>query len=199
MLYRFGWRPWDFDSTPIELEEVAAELKPGRALGLGCRSGRQAVQLAKHGWNVTVVDNDASAVASAGRYANAANVDVTFQLSDVARAGGLEVEGEFDLLYDIDSFQQLPMGSRLDYERNVSQAARAGATYVLLALPPSFLWRFLALANGVDFADVESLFGSDFQLVNRRAVQNWPFAPVCYRMHRNTRPRSDMLRPRSAV
>jgi ribosomal protein L11 methylase PrmA len=71
MMYRFGWRPWDFDATPIELQEVAAELKPARALGLGCRSGRQAVDLAKLGWNVTVIDDDPGAVASARRNANA--------------------------------------------------------------------------------------------------------------------------------
>jgi SAM-dependent methyltransferase len=199
MMYRFGWRPWDFDTTPIEFEEVVAELKPGRALGLGCRSGRQAVELAQRGWSVTVLDDNAGAVVSARRNANAANVDVTFQLSDVAQAGGLDVEGDFDLLYDIDCFQQVPIGSRPDYERNVSRAAREGAAYVLLAVAPSFLWRSVASAKGVDFAEVESLFGSDFQVVSQRAAHDWPFGHVCYWMRRNTQPRSDSLNPRSVL
>jgi SAM-dependent methyltransferase len=199
MMHRFGWRSWDFDPTPIELEEAAAALKPGRALGLGCRSGRQAVELAKLGWNVTVLDDDASAVALARRNASAANVEVTFQISNVASPEGFELKGEFDLLFDIRSFQQVPIESRPDYERNVSRAAREGAAYVLFAVPPSFLWRLIASGKGVELADVESLFGTDFQLVSQRAVHDWPFAPVCYQLRRHTRPRSDALHSRSVV
>ena len=38
------------------LAETAMTLKPGRALDLACGSGRNAVWLAEHGWQVTAVD-----------------------------------------------------------------------------------------------------------------------------------------------
>jgi SAM-dependent methyltransferase len=187
MMYRFGWRPWDFDPTPVELEEVAGGLKPGRALGLGCRSGRPAIELAQRGWSVTVLDDDPDAVASARHNADAAHVPVNFQLSDVARAGGLDVKGDFDLVYDIYLFQQVPIGRHPDYERNVSQATREGAVYLLFAPRTSSFWRFVALARGVDLAEVQRLFGSDFQVVSRRSDGSWPAPRVCYRMRRNNR------------
>jgi SAM-dependent methyltransferase len=38
------------------LVETATKLKPGRALDLACGTGRNAVWLAEHGWQVTAVD-----------------------------------------------------------------------------------------------------------------------------------------------
>ena len=50
-------------STPTPLlVETAQKLKPGRALDLACGTGRNAVWLAEHGWNVTAVDGSASAI-----------------------------------------------------------------------------------------------------------------------------------------
>jgi len=43
------------EPTPL-LVETARNLKPGRALDLACGSGRNAVWLAQHGWQVTAVD-----------------------------------------------------------------------------------------------------------------------------------------------
>src|SRR5579863_4144938 len=41
--------------TPL-LVETAGKLKPGRALDLACGTGRNAIWLAEHGWQVTAVD-----------------------------------------------------------------------------------------------------------------------------------------------
>src|ERR1700690_1470958 len=41
--------------TPL-LVETARKLKPGRALDLACGTGRNAIWLAEHGWQVTAVD-----------------------------------------------------------------------------------------------------------------------------------------------
>ena len=43
------------EPTPL-LVQTALKLKPGRALDLACGTGRNAVWLAEHGWQVTAVD-----------------------------------------------------------------------------------------------------------------------------------------------
>jgi tellurite methyltransferase len=47
--------------TPL-LVETATKLIPGRALDLACGTGRNAVWLAEHGWDVTAVDGSAAAI-----------------------------------------------------------------------------------------------------------------------------------------
>jgi tellurite methyltransferase len=44
------------------LVDVAQRLTPGRALDLACGTGRNAVWLAGHGWNVTAVDGSPAAI-----------------------------------------------------------------------------------------------------------------------------------------
>jgi tellurite methyltransferase len=53
----------DLDITPAPLlVEVADKLPPGRALDLACGAGRNAIYLARLGWNVTAVDGSAVAI-----------------------------------------------------------------------------------------------------------------------------------------
>jgi len=47
--------------TPL-LVETASKLKPGRALDLACGTGRHAIWLAEHGWQVTAVDRSPVAI-----------------------------------------------------------------------------------------------------------------------------------------
>lgn len=50
-------------STPTPLLiETAQKLKPGRALDLACGTGRNAIWLAEHGWQVTAVDRSPVAI-----------------------------------------------------------------------------------------------------------------------------------------
>jgi len=44
------------------LVETARQLKPGRALDLACGTGRNALWLAEHGWEVTAVDRSPIAI-----------------------------------------------------------------------------------------------------------------------------------------
>lgn len=57
-------------STPTPLlVETAQTLKPGRVLDLACGTGRNAVWLAEHGWQVTAVDGSAAAIEAVRRMA----------------------------------------------------------------------------------------------------------------------------------
>jgi tellurite methyltransferase len=50
------------------LVETAGKLKPGRALDLACGTGRNAVWLAEHGWQVTAVDRSPIAIPTVDTY-----------------------------------------------------------------------------------------------------------------------------------
>jgi len=55
------------EPTPLVVE-TARKLKPGRALDLACGSGRNAVWLAEHGWQVTAVDRSPGAIPAVDTY-----------------------------------------------------------------------------------------------------------------------------------
>jgi 2-polyprenyl-3-methyl-5-hydroxy-6-metoxy-1,4-benzoquinol methylase len=56
-----GEQIWSGNPNGALLAEVA-ELRPGRALDVGCGEGADAVWLARHGWQVTALDISAKAV-----------------------------------------------------------------------------------------------------------------------------------------
>lgn len=64
--YRFGTPPWvgQARSELVELVESGG-LLPGRAIDLGCGEGDNAILLAQHGFQVTVVDFSPAAIAKA--------------------------------------------------------------------------------------------------------------------------------------
>jgi ubiquinone/menaquinone biosynthesis C-methylase UbiE len=59
LMYRFGIARWewrDIAGTWQPILEGQDALEPGRALDVGCGTGRDAVFLTKHGWRVTAID-----------------------------------------------------------------------------------------------------------------------------------------------
>jgi len=68
--------------NPVLIEETE-RLAPGRALDLGTGDGRNAVWLARRGWQVTAVDFSLVALARARELAEAAGVSVDWRLADL--------------------------------------------------------------------------------------------------------------------
>ena len=66
------------------LREETEGLPPGRALDLACGEGRNAVWLARGGWEVTAVDFSGVALAKAARLASAHDVSLRLVEADLA-------------------------------------------------------------------------------------------------------------------
>ena len=94
--YRKGERVWSGRPNPV-LVDVAAGLRPGTALDLGCGEGADAIWLARGGWRVIDVDVSATALGRAAADAATAGVAgrIDFQRHDLALAFP---SGDFDLV-----------------------------------------------------------------------------------------------------
>jgi SAM-dependent methyltransferase len=85
--YRSGTRrAEDLDAAPAPLlVETAEKLTPGNALDLACGSGRNALWLAEHGWNVTAVDGSAVAIDILRSRASERGLNVKAQVADLEK------------------------------------------------------------------------------------------------------------------
>ncbi|NJD28185.1 MAG: class I SAM-dependent methyltransferase [Chloroflexi bacterium] len=193
--YRWGNPPWIGEprSELVRLVEDGT-LKPGRAIDLGCGVGDNAIFLARHGFEVTAVDFAPSAVARAQARAREAGVEVDFLVDDLTRLS--HVRGEFDLLVDYGTFDDLGAGDREAYVREIVPLAGQGGRFLLWV----FEWRLsrrerlftrllpfggLALAPG----EAETRFGPWFaieKIAGGQELPGWPRGWAAYLMERRS-------------
>jgi len=92
---RYAGERWPTEPDAM-LTELAGRLQPGRALDLGCGTGRNAIWLARRGWQVTGVD--ASKVGLAQARAQADNSGVALELLNEDLLDFEPPAGSFDLV-----------------------------------------------------------------------------------------------------
>src|SRR5690349_20624361 len=84
----------DLDPTPTPLlVETAARIPPGRALDLACGAGRNALWLARRGWDVTAVDGSAAALEILRGRAAERHVTIDARVADL-ELGEFQIEPE---------------------------------------------------------------------------------------------------------
>ena len=170
LLYRFGLVPWERrdveDSWKAVFERPDAPA-PGRALDVGCGSGRDAVYLAQRGWHVTAVDFVDEALANAKRRAAEAGVEVQWVKADVARLGEIGLEPGYTLLYDFGCIHGLPDDARRGAAAGLSELAAPLATLLLGAFKRG---RRLLLPTGMDQEEVVALLSDSWELQEVRSV-----------------------------
>jgi SAM-dependent methyltransferase len=143
LFYGIGFVPWEHES-PSALDHVRTlfaevereRVRPyGRALDLGCGTGRWSVELARRGWSVTGIDVVPAALDRAKRQARTAGVELELLEGDVTALRAAGVEPGVSLFLDAECFNHLDDEQRLAVGREVDATAAADASLLLL------LWR----------------------------------------------------------
>ena len=169
LMYRFGFAPWerrDVERTWRPLLEGPDALAQGRALDVGCGSGRDAVYLAKHGWQVTGVDFADTGLEAARQRAQEEGVEVQWVKGDVAELGGLGLASGNDLLYDLGCMHLLPDAGRRGLARGLGVLAGGAATLLIGAFMAG---RRILLPRGIDEAELVALLGDHWELRGKQS------------------------------
>ncbi|MCU1655847.1 MAG: methyltransferase type 11 [Pseudonocardiales bacterium] len=167
-MYAGSEQVWSGQPNAVLVAEVA-QLRPGRALDVGCGEGADAVWLAGQGWDVTALEVSQVALKRAERHAQDARAEVQW-----VHAGLVEAPlqaGAFDLVSA--QYPALLRTPRNDAERLLLAAVAPGG--VLLVVHHADVDVEQSNAHGFDPADyvspsdVAALLGEDWQVhVNER-------------------------------
>jgi cyclopropane fatty-acyl-phospholipid synthase-like methyltransferase len=141
-----------------ELQKVLLSVAgpPGTALDLGCGNGRDAIFLARHGFDVTAVDFSPTAIRMARQNVQQAGVLVTVVQDDLTKLR--HVTGTFDLVVDIGAFSDLSREARDLYMDNVLPLTRTGSRFFLMCFEKKLAPGEIDLRFGPHF-EVERLEG----------------------------------------
>lgn len=125
--------PWDAGVPSGELRRMIEEyqIRPGRALELGCGTGTNAVFLAQRGFDVTAVDLSTLAVERARARAAAAGVKLNVFAGDVFNLPDL---GEpFPFVFDRGVYHALRRIDIAAFRRALQRVTAPGSLYLTLA------------------------------------------------------------------
>jgi SAM-dependent methyltransferase len=170
LLYRLGFTPWDNAPGPQLLDRVLAGDSAGagrRALDVGCGKGRDAIHLAKKGWEVTAVDLEERAIAKARESAAEADAHVHWIVGDVTKLGALARPPGYSLIYDLGCIQGLPDEAAALAAEGITSVAAEDATLLFLAFARG---RRMILPRGMDREHVDALFGPAWRLIDTHDV-----------------------------
>jgi SAM-dependent methyltransferase len=190
LVYRYFRMPWEIGPRAELVDLVTAgRLRPGRAIDLGCGTGANSVFLAERGFEVTGVDFAPAALAKARAKAEAAGVRVRFVEDDLT--GFRHDLGQFDVLVDYGTLDDLSARKRDGYVRSVLPLAGPGARFLLWC----FEWRPRRVDRGLRFApmapgEVDTRFGAAFDVerIGGSTRGRWRLLPgtAAYLMVRRT-------------
>jgi 2-polyprenyl-3-methyl-5-hydroxy-6-metoxy-1,4-benzoquinol methylase len=131
--------PWDDGPRKAFNDLVmSGRLKPGRAIEIGSGNGRNAIFMAKHGFEVTAVDCNTATIELARRRAMLAHVAVNFVHDNITKP--LKIDGVFDVLVDYSTLDDLPCEEREIYLKNILPLTRPGSQFVLYCLEWTLSW-----------------------------------------------------------
>jgi SAM-dependent methyltransferase len=140
VMYRLGIgpRPSDVpDHRLVEVVEGPARLPPGRAVDLGSGTGRNAIYLARHGWDVVGVEMSGYAVEVSRRKATEQGAPARFVQGDVTKLPDLDIGAAFNLFMDGGCYHTLPPGRRDAFGESVTAVAAPRARLIMIGFRQS--------------------------------------------------------------
>jgi SAM-dependent methyltransferase len=170
LMYALGFAPWERRNVPElwrPLFEGPLAMEPGRALDIGCGSGRDAVHLAGRGWHVTAVEFVDKALAKARHRATQEGVDVHWVSGDVGELGRLAFEPGYNLIYDFGCIQGLSDSARRGAAAGLTKLAAPGARLLFLAFRAG---RRVMLPRGMDREHLIATLGDSWDLEHAESV-----------------------------
>lgn len=179
-----------FADAPDEnlVELIRAEGgKTGRAIDIGCGSGRNALFLARQGWAVDAVDLSHVAIGRAKERAAEAGLNISFRCGPVM---SLELESAgYDLVYDSGCLHHIPPHRRPAYLRLVRRLLKPDGRFGLVCfnteggsdLGDWEVYRVRSLRGGLGFSErrLRRVLAPHFEVVELRTMNEAPAeAPV---------------------
>ena len=124
---RYATKGWS--QLPDEsLVELATALKPGRALDLGCGTGRNSMWLARQGWDVTCIDASAVGLKMLSDQAASAGLHPTIEQADLLTY--VPTPDSYDLVV-IANIHLAPEERGVFFDRAAAAVAPGGHLYVI--------------------------------------------------------------------
>ena len=129
-----GTPPWDIGRPQPVFEALLrdGEIRPGRALDVGCGRGANSILLAKAGCTVTGIDVAPDALADARARAEASRLKASFIQGSVLELDRFFPEGAFDTGIDCGLFHVMEDDERPVYARHVHRVLRRGGSYFMM-------------------------------------------------------------------
>ena len=157
VMYRVGFTPWE-RAGELGSEQLGRlldrESHHGRALDVGCGTGRHTLELAERGWEAVGIDSVERAV-DVARSRPGADV-ATFTVGDVTRLAD-HVQGPFTFFLDIGCFHGLTAEQRAVVAAEITKVAADDATLLMMAFGRN---RVPFMPGGVGRAEIEDAFAS---------------------------------------
>ncbi|WP_410509505.1 class I SAM-dependent methyltransferase [Methanosarcina hadiensis] len=161
-----GKPPWDLDHPQPAFQALIqnGEIKPGRALDIGCGRGENAILLAMSGCEVTGIDLAENAISDAKVKAKERNVKVKFVVEDALQMDWLFEEGEFDIVIDSGLFHVMTDEERPVFAQQVHRVLRKGGKYFMLCFSDKEPGEY-DLPRRLSKAEIESTFSPLFEII----------------------------------
>lgn len=161
-----GTPPWDLDHPQPAFQALVqnGEIKPGRALDIGCGRGENAIMLAMNGCDVTGIDLAENAISDAKAKAIERYVKVKFVVEDVLQMDWLFEEGEFDVVIDSGLFHVMTDEERPIFAQQVHRVLKDGGKYFMLCFSDKEPGEY-ELPRRLSKTEIENVFSPLFDII----------------------------------
>ncbi|MDP9252678.1 MAG: class I SAM-dependent methyltransferase [Chloroflexota bacterium] len=195
-MYRVG-APWEGTARSELVGLVGSgRLQPCRAIDLGCGSGANAIFLAEHGFAVVGVDFSPVAIRKARRKLGPHSGDIRFVRTDLTAPSLGEAEGEYDLLVDYGTLDDVTGDARAAMARTIHRVSIPGSRVLLWCfygvhdeLPRISFSGPSRLTPLIAPGEVERLFGAAF-VIERLPEPRPGSGAACFLMTRRAQARA---------